>query len=279
MPRTKDTNTRIKVQCFCKNCNGLLVDPRTRDGHRSKRNKSYDYQEAGPSNNPGLYDDIEMDDNEMECDPLPEITDDPLPKIIEPLSERNYSFLTKKLPILELENFPKVKKGKISELVLENLFSDDENSDIDEDRHIEDLDDYDKDSDSEEDDEEVVNFASSDFSDDEPKLPNINTNNTDNWIILWILQYQQRYKLSNVAVDSLFNFLSLFLSTIDKNKFSSFPTSLYTAKRKLGIPTEIIQYAACNRCHKLYDINEILNKNEISTCSFVNYPNHSMEKF
>ena len=115
MPRTKDTNTRTKVQCFCKNCNGLLVDSRTRDGYRSKRNKSYDYQEAEPSNNPGLYDDIEMDDNEMEYDLLPEITDDLLPEIIEPLSERNYSFLTKKLPILELENFPKVKKGKISE--------------------------------------------------------------------------------------------------------------------------------------------------------------------
>ena|SRR5436190_13422574 len=96
MPRTKNTNTRTKVQCFCKNCNGLLVD-------RSKRNKSYDYQEAGPSNNPGLYDDIEMDDNEMECDLLPEITNDTLSEIIEPLSERNYSFLTKKLPILEFQ--------------------------------------------------------------------------------------------------------------------------------------------------------------------------------
>ena len=68
MPCTKYTNTRTKVQCFCKNCNSLLVDPRTKQAHMSKRNKSYDYQEARPSNNPGLYDDIEMDDNEMECD-------------------------------------------------------------------------------------------------------------------------------------------------------------------------------------------------------------------
>jgi len=90
------------------------VDLRTRNGHRSKRYISYDYQEAGPSNNSGnddnemynpkLSDDIEMDDNEMEYDQEPE-----------PLSERNYSFLTKTLPVLELENFPKVKKGKISE--------------------------------------------------------------------------------------------------------------------------------------------------------------------
>jgi len=53
------------------------------------------------------------------------------------------------------------------------------------------------------------------------------------------------------------------------------------AKKKLGIPTGIgiVQYGACNKCHKLYDINEMLNKTEIPSCSFLNYPNYSMEKF
>ena len=41
---------------------------------------------------------------------------------------------------------------------------------------------------------------------------------------------------------------------------------------------EVIQYAACNKCHKLYDINE-LDKTEVQTCSFINYPNHTMECF
>ena len=41
---------------------------------------------------------------------------------------------------------------------------------------------------------------------------------------------------------------------------------------------EVIQYAACNKCHKLYDINE-LDKTEVQTCSFINYPNHTMERF
>src|SRR5256885_17203511 len=98
------------------------------------------------------------------------------------------------------------------------------------------------------------------------------------WVILWVLQYQQRYKLSNIAIDSLFKFLRFTLSTIDASKFSSFPSSLYMAKKKLGIPTEVIQYAACNKCHKLYDINE-LDKTEVQTCSFINYPNHTMERF
>ena len=49
------------------------------------------------------------------------------------------------------------------------------------------------------------------------------------------------------------------------------------AKKKLGIPTEVIQYATCNKCHKLYDINEY--KTEVQTCSFINYLNHTIEYF
>src|ERR1700728_3697567 len=117
------------------------------------------------------------------------------------------------------------------------------------------------------DDEEVeeVNFASTEFDDGEPNLPNINLDYSYTWIILWILQYQQQYKLPNVAIDSLFKFLRFFLLTIDENKFLSFPSSLYMAKKTLGISTNIIKYAACSKCHKLYDINEISNKTEVPT--------------
>ena len=66
---------------------------------------------------------------------------------------------------------------------------------------------------------------------------------------------------------------------IDENKFSSFPSSLRMAKKSLGISANIIKYAACNQCHKLYDISELSNKTEISTCSFIDYPNHSQERF
>lgn len=45
------------------------------------------------------------------------------------------------------------------------------------------------------------------------------------------------------------------------------------------LSTNIIKYAACNKCHKLYDINEISNTTEVPTCSFINYPNHSKERF
>ena len=97
---------------------------------------------------------------------------------------------------------------------------------------------------------------------------------------MWILQYQQWYRLLNVAIDSLFKFLKYFLLMIDKNEFFYFPSSLYMAKKILGITTRLIKYDACDKCHKLFNIIETLNKtDENPTCSFINYPNHSIERF
>jgi hypothetical protein len=266
MSFARSTRTRTKVQCFCDKCNGALVDPRTKKRHMSKR---INYQEPGPSDE---IDDIEMDHNEIDDNAMEyemdhnEIDDNAVEH------ERNYIFLTKKLPINESEK-SLTKKGKISDRVLENLYMDD-----DEDSEDGDSDDEDSENEEENDDYEEINFASPDFDNDEPKLPPNLNNDAYIWVILWILQYQQRYKLSNIAIDSMFKFLSFFLSTIDASKFSSFPSSLYMARKKLGIPTEVIQYAACTKCHKLYNINE-LDKTEVQTCSFINFPNHTIQRF
>ena len=279
------TRTRTKVYCYCKICNGKLVDPRTKKSHELKynnsntnNNSSNNYQESG--------------NNLMECEPVPEVNvplsniTDQSPEVIEPVSERTYTFLTKKLPIHESEKY------QISDFVLENLLPNNEDNDGDgdsesfeDDSKDSDFEDFENDNedndteDFEDDDDEEINFASTDFEDGEPSFPNINIDNNYTWIILWILRYQQRYKLPNVAIDSLFKFLKFLLLTIDGNKFLSFPSSLYMAKKTLGISTNIIKYAACNKCHKLYDINELSNTTEIPTCSFVDYPNHIQERF
>jgi hypothetical protein len=130
------TRTRTKVHYFCRKCNGKLVDPRTKNKHIPKFAGNYsgnnNCQEAGPSitepsktepsdandDNVMEYDPLHADDNVMEYDPLPEITDQ-LPEVIDPFSERNYVFLTKKMPIHEPANFPMVKKGKYPIMFLE----------------------------------------------------------------------------------------------------------------------------------------------------------------
>lgn len=307
-------STRTKVHCYCKKCGGKLVDPRTRDSHRLKHKYADNYQETGPSNAEPSYANKNYN-YQQEAEPsniglslphaignndsLPGNTDS-LPEIIEPLFENNFSFLIKKMSIHESAKSQNIKKGKISNQALVNLLSNDDmdeddddyidsddadddgidsEDDYDENGNSEDFDDED-DRDSEDKDEnEEVNFASTGLDYDEPNLPNINVNCNYTWIILWILQYQQRYKLANIAVNSLFKFFKFFLLTIDEKKFSSFPSSLYMAKKTIGLSTKIIKYAACNKCHKLYDINEISNEASVPTCSFINYPNHSIERF
>src|SRR6185312_12913709 len=279
---------RTKVFCYCKKCNGALVDPRTKLKHTSKYQSSI----AGPSRaiaEPSGAEpfgvnqsDAEPSDAEpSDAEPSDAEPSDAEPDInydemewdpIEQLSERNNIFLTKKLPHESAK-----RKGKISALVLENIL-DDESDKNDDDHYYPDSEEEEYDDDEEEEEEEEVNFmlhSTERPNDDEPNLPNIinsiNSNYSFIWIILWILQYQQQYRLSKVVIDSLFKFLRFFLLTIDEKKFSSFPSSLYMAKKTLGIFTKIIKYAACNKCHKLYDINDITNKTEITTCSFINY--------
>lgn len=49
-----------------------------------------------------------------------------LPEIIEPLFEKNFFLLTKRMPIHKSAKSQKIKKGKISDQILVNLLLDDE---------------------------------------------------------------------------------------------------------------------------------------------------------
>ena len=190
----KITRTRTFKICYCRKCNGRkLVDPRTKKAHESKYVKTFDinnYQEAGPSDTVSdtrpFADAFDNNfDVEMEYEPSLMIT--------EPSSERNYYYLTKKLPVHESA---KVKKGKIPDLVLDYVLSDNDSDDDDSSENNDDSEDDDDSEDSEDDDdsedsdnsedndEEEINFALPDFDDDEPILPPNLNNNTYTWIIL-----------------------------------------------------------------------------------------------
>src|SRR5207249_10245045 len=123
-----------------------LVDQRTKKRHISKR---INYEESRPSDE---IDDIEIDFNEI---------DDNAIEYDPPVTERDYNFLTKKLPINKSEKSQIIKKGKISDQILENLLLDANDNDRDPDEDSED--------DKENDDYEKINFASSDFDTNEIK--------------------------------------------------------------------------------------------------------------
>ena len=168
---------RTKVFCYCKKCNGALVDPRTKLKHTSKYQSSIaglfravaelsgaepfgvNQSDAEPSDAEPSDAEPVINYDEMEWDP------------IERLSEKNNIFLTKKLPYESAK-----RKGKISALVLENIL-DDESDKNDDDHYYPDSEEEEYyDDDEEEEEEEEVNFmlhSTERPNDDEPNLPNI----------------------------------------------------------------------------------------------------------
>ena len=151
--------------------------------------------------------------------------------------------------------------------------------------------------DSSSDDEGPVNDATDlneeiDFDDDElfkapdtynsdqedPIITDMNIN--DSWILLWLFKYQERFKLPDVAINSLIGFLSLLLKGVDSNRFGDFPSTAYMARKLLEIKKKLIKFAACPDCNKLYDIETIISTNTVdkkSKCSHIEFPNHLMQ--
>ena len=117
-------------------------------------------------------------------------------------------------------------------------------------------DDQDNNSFGEEEEQNASGFdASENIYDDDLNVPIMNFNEGYNWIILWILLYQERHRLSDVATNSLIKFVRYILILLNSN--ANFPTSLYMARNKLGVCAHIIKYVICEKCCKLYNIIEV----------------------
>ena len=247
-PYTRPPRTRKFEPCNYQACKGKLVDPRTKAAHAKQT----------------IIPQRETITNFHEALKIPFIDPDPKNEINynEEPQEEIYTFLVKRVqPIASQKN--RMSKTSLQEVISE-LFSDDDDDDDTSEKHngryFEDNTlEYSSD-DSEEDYQ--VNF-------DAPEIETekINTrctkklDNTFSWIVIWILKFQQRFRLSNVAVNTLFQFLRYVLVDIDETKFSAFPTSLYMAQKDLGICVHLVKYAACEKCCKLYKIDDVTSTN------------------
>src|SRR5439155_1491297 len=111
--------------------------------------------------------------------------------------------------------------------------------------------------------EQNVNFDApeSGYRDDDSDTPNININQGFAWIVYWILKYQERYRLSDVATNSLIKFIRYLLISHDKNTSD-----------------QIIKYATCPTYYKLYLVNK-LPTDKSSHCSFQNFSKHPMTNY
>ena len=79
------------------------------------------------------------------------------------------------------------------------------------------------------------------------------------WILLWILNFRIRFNIPETATESLIKFMKLVLTEIGSNRFNDFPSTLYLAKKSLGIKDRFHNFIPCTKCHKLYNKDEMVN--------------------
>ncbi|PKK65109.1 hypothetical protein RhiirC2_715792 [Rhizophagus irregularis] len=114
-------------------------------------------------------------------------------------------------------------------------------------------------------------FASPKIDSDEEvfELGNLDDSiNTE--IILWVFKFQQRYRLSDIALEALIKFLHILLIRINKSQFEGFPTSIYKAKKLLGIIQPKMCMAVCTSCHKLHSAKDIIAYREEGNVAVMN---------
>lgn len=269
-PYARPPRTRKFEPCYCQACKGKAVDPRTKAAHTKNTIKPRRETTISPSEAPEIpFIDLTPPNPENNVN----YNEEP--------QEENYPFLVKRAPIV----FQKYRTSETTlPEVINELLSDDDGDDAseeDNERAFEDITlEYSSSDDSEEDFQ--VNFDAPEMELGENNYRHAEgLDDTFSWIVVWILKYQERYRLSNVAVNSLFKFFRRVLVNIDENLFSAFPTSLYMAQKNLGICTHLIKYAACEKCCKLYRISDVSSSNpnlmpKFMNCEFQEFPNHPM---
>src|SRR6266542_2333397 len=303
---------RNKVQCNCKACDGKLVDGRTRNKHNElERNLASSISGFVPSLPLSRYsssnleaanigyktdakgssrkirmagqESILLDDNYYE--PILADLDQYLPL----KKRRRQDSFQEVDAVLEGNNDDFSSTGPIDEDEAngDDYEKDDDDENKEDDNEEEDDED---DDDSYYNDEEEKNEEDDDGNDDNNEeekdddgndvsyeqfdASNITFDCADSWIVLWILKYQSRFCLPDVAINALIKFFQQVLQDINYTRFKEFPSSLYIAKKLLKVG-KCSNYAVCQSCNTLYNVSEVIIEDDFK-CSHIEFPNHPM---
>lgn len=286
------TKLRPKVPCDCKKCNGKLVDTRTRKKHyeeekqfqssmkKGKEKEASSSIHASTSGNRSRSDSVDSshssrdryDDDVIMNDSDHARSDEEFlsPKPVSRRKRRRYDQFHKTQDNIIIPGEEPEQHSDSS--------GDEEGSLTDDDDH----DDSDFDELSSDDDELFAAPRSNlNYDPDEEKFIDVN----DPWILLWIFKYQERFRLSDVAINSLIGFFSLVLKDINTTRFKEFPSTAYMARKLLDITKRSKTFVACTDCNKLYNPTEIMPKSDDNSansgfkCTHIEFPNHPMEKY
>src|SRR6266542_2813247 len=87
---------------------------------------------------------------------------------------------------------------------------------------------------SNDDDDDIKNFFTSPEIDSNEVFVMESLNDSmETEIILWAFKFQQRFRLSDIALEALIKFLHIVLTRLNRLQFKTFPKSLYLAKKML----------------------------------------------
>jgi hypothetical protein len=112
---------------------------------------------------------------------------------------------------------------------------------------------------------------------------NTTTNSRFLWILLWIMSFRKRFNIPETAIESLIQFIKLILTEISGSDFEEFPGFLYLARNALGLKDQYHKFAACLKCHKLYNkkkVEEFQQNGNLTVmkCSHVEFPNSTSRR-
>ena len=279
----KSTKLRPKVLCYCKKCNGKLVETRTRQKHEieenqlqtsissMKKNKEKETSSSTHALESRNSSKLSLDDYYQ----LP--YDEDITMIDRDNDQSDEKFFIKKSADVRKKRKRYDQFHKTDDTIIisiEDTEQRSESSDEEGSQTSGDKLDFDK---LILDDDELFAAPGSNLNFDPDKKKNIDIN--DPWILIWIFKYQERFKLFNVAINSLIGFFSLVLKNINTNRFKDFPSTVFMIRKALAIRKKLKLFAACVNCDKLYDLTEIIlqsndNANTRFKCTHIKFLNH-----
>src|SRR6266480_5153262 len=80
------------------------------------------------------------------------------------------------------------------------------------------------------------------------------------------MKFRSSYNIPNTAIDDLIKFIKIVLKECKSIDHESFLTSLYMLRKSLGLIDQFMQFAACQKCHKLYNKESVMYYYEVQPC-------------
>jgi hypothetical protein len=283
------TKLRNQVRCYCKECNGKYVEERTRKTH-------IDFECRLASSVPGFVPSLPGNNRDKPAHTVLEVCHNPIAegssrskkkakrKEEASFDSNNESGFGVVLP-QKRQRRDQFREPEISRH--ENSFDDESNKPIDGYECEDEIDGYECEDDIHSEDNDMV-FSEEEIpfeqfiapkNDFEFEYLDTNINFADPWILIWIFKYQARFRLSDVAIDSLIKFFRQVLMDADQTRFKDFPPSLYTANKLLQVSSQSKTYAVCPSCNALYNIADVVAEgSEGFKCTHVEFPMKSKRK-